>query len=177
MPDKAAARRRIISPFAALAFMAMAVTTVLGASPAQAINHVFDSSNVPEHTVTAGAETDLPLRLRPKKYLVLDFKQEFGHATVDDNPGKVTVVPYGPRSVAIYPHEEGAAHVTIYSRSGEVLMARYVVVATLEKKYVKLHEVCKAGANCGRTVTYYCPNLCYQTRVAVAPAGKHFPQD
>jgi Flp pilus assembly secretin CpaC len=171
MPPEAAARRRLISPAAALAFLA-----VLAAQPAQAVNHVFDSSNVPEHTVTAGPETDLPLRLRPKKYLVLDLKQEFGHAAVN-NPENVTVVPYGPRSVAVYPHKEGAAHITIYGRSGEVLVARYVVVATIEKKYVKLRETCKEGPNCARTVTYYCPNLCYQTRVAMSPAGSRIPQD
>jgi hypothetical protein len=152
---------------------ALVLAAALNAPAGAATGHIFDPQGVPEHTVSAGAETDLPLRLRPRKYLVIDLKEPVGHAEVD-NPGKVTVVPYGFRSVAVYPHEEGAAHFTIYGRDGKVLMARYAVVATIEKKYVRLHQICKgtSGPGCGRTVTYYCPNFCYQTRVAAAPAEK-----
>jgi hypothetical protein len=154
---------------------ALALAAFASAPAHAATGHIFDGQNVPEHTVTAGAETDLPLRLRPRKYLVLDLKEPFGRAEVD-NPSKVTVVPYGFRSVAVYPHQEGAAHITIYGRSGKVLMARYAVVASIEKRYVRLHEVCKdaSSQNCGRTITYYCPNFCYQTRIAAAP-GENRP--
>jgi hypothetical protein len=49
-------------------------------------------------------------------------------------------------------------------------MARYVVIGDPLKKYIRLHQVCKSGQDpsCDKTRVYFCPNLCYETRLVGA---------
>lgn len=153
-----------------LAAVLVALLSLDGPAGAQ-VKTAFDLGATPEHKVEAAAETHLPIRLKPGKYQVVELSGEFGHATVDDTPANVTVVPYSHNSAALYPKGEGASHVTIYGKDGAVLMARYVMVAAPEQRYIRLHEVCRPGTGpaCDKTIVYYCPNFCYETHVISPP--------
>lgn len=165
---------RIDFTFAPALVLLTALAAFTAAAPrtafAQAKN-VFDLTSAPQHQINLANETDLPLRLKPGKYQVVPINAEFGSATVDDGAAKLTIVPYSKNSVAFYPHGEGAAHAVIYGKDGKVIMARYVVIADPSKQYIRLRENCKkpGDANCGRTLVYYCPNFCYETRVINPP--------
>ncbi len=148
--------------FALIALLALAPHSAF----AQAKN-TFDLTRAPQYQVYSAPETDLPIHIKPGKYQTVPIPEELGTAVVDDGASKITAVPYANKQVALYPHGEGAAHVTLYGKNGKVLMARYVVVATPEVKYIRLHRICKKGqtGQCEKTDVYYCPNLCYESRV------------
>lgn len=123
--------------------------------------------DMPRYTVQPAAETHLPLRIRPVKYQVVRLESDIGRVVVDDQPSRLTAVPYGRNAVALFPKAKGAAHVMVTARNGEVLMARYVIIGDSSEKYIRLHHTCGKGTvrPCEKTLVYYCPDQCYQTHV------------
>lgn len=127
---------------------------------------------IPEHTLFIAEETDTPLRLKPRKPIVVRLDKEVSKVTVDDKPAHVTAVVYDRTSIALIPKGAGAAHITVYGKNGDPIMARYVIIADPAEKYIRLRQTCRKGGgiSCERERVYYCPNLCYETRLVEATA-------
>jgi hypothetical protein len=130
--------------------------------------------DMPAFTVFSAPETHIPIRLRPGKPQVVHLEAEAGDVTVDDMPGNVSAVIYGPKSIVLFPRAAGGAHFTVLGKNGETLMARYVVINGPPQKYFRLRQVCREGAaaGCAKDRVYYCPNLCYETTLVGALAGQ-----
>lgn len=140
-----------------------------------AASHPALTATMPEHTLFSAPETHLPLRLRPGKAQVVRLDSEVGDVTVDDMPKNITAVVYEKTSIALVPHNPGAAHFTVFGKDGKPLMARYVVIAENAQKYARIHQTCRkeTDVDCEKTYVYYCPNLCYKTHIV--GAAEHSP--
>ncbi len=134
-----------------------------GGAPAQAVD-------MPEFTIAAATETHAPVRLRPGKPQIIRLDARIGSVAVEGMSERVTAVGYDEKSVALVPRNIGVSHLTVFDKDGAPLMARYVVVAEAPTKYIRIRQTCKkAGvANCEKIQVYYCPNLCYETRIVGA---------
>ena len=131
--------------------------------------------DMPEYAIFSAPETHMPVRLRLGKPQIVHLDAAVGDVTVDGLPQNVTAVAYGEKSIVLIPHNLGAAHITILGKNGEPLMARYaIVVAVAADKYVRIHQTCKktTGADCEKKHVYYCPNLCYETRLVNSTTGQ-----
>ena len=125
-------------------------------------------SDMPEHTLSFAPQTELPIHVKPGKPQVVHLDADVGRVTVDDMPAHVSAVIYDSRSIILFPHSASAgAHITVFGKDGKPFMARYVVIDDPDKKYIRINQVCKNGhdAACEKTSIYYCPNLCYETRL------------
>jgi hypothetical protein len=57
--------------------------------------------------------------------------------------------------------------VTILDKQGNVLMQRHVIIASPQKKYVRIRKPCIGDAEgCEPTQVYYCPDMCHKVNVA-----------
>jgi Flp pilus assembly secretin CpaC len=126
--------------------------------------------DIPKYTLFSAPETDLPIRLRPKKPQVVHLNSEVGDVKVDDMPSNVSAIIYGKNSVVLFAHNIGGAHFTVFGKDGSPLMARYVIVSNPGEKYARILLACKNAGDidCDKTHVYYCPNLCYKTRIVSA---------
>jgi hypothetical protein len=137
-----------------------------GASPAE----IAGGMAMPEYTLFSAPETHLPLHLKPGKPQIVHLDTEVTDVTVDDKPSQVAAVVYSKTSIALFPRDAGAAHITARGKDGTPVMARYVVISPPAEKYVRLHHTCRKenDAACENTYVYYCPNLCYRTRIVAS---------
>jgi hypothetical protein len=130
---------------------------------------------MPEYTILSAPETDIPLRLKIsafKKPQMVHLDSEVGEVAVDGMPIHVTAVKYDGKSIALFPRSPGVSHITVFGKNGAPIMARYVIVADPAKKYIRLRLTCKkeTDAGCRKSAVYFCPNLCYETRLVGAAA-------
>lgn len=153
-----------ISVLSGILLAVLCISHVSAAPPASVSAAIPD---IPEHAVFTAEETHIPLRLKPRKPQVVHLDAEVGDVTVDDLPENVSAVIYHEKSIALIPRNPGAAHITVFGKSGNILMSRYIVIAEPEQKYIRLRKTCrnKTVATCEKTHLYYCPNYCYETRL------------
>ena len=61
------------------------------------------------------------------------------------------------------------------AQSAMASMARYVVIEDPAEKYIRIRQICKEGqsVNCEKSRVYYCPNLCYETKLVGVLAESH----
>jgi hypothetical protein len=60
--------------------------------------------------------------------------------------------------------EPGATHMTILDDNGEIIMQRYILVSSPNKKYVRIRRNC-TSEDCEDLSVYYCPGICHQVIV------------
>lgn len=125
---------------------------------------------IPQYTLAAAPETHLPVRVKPRKSQVVHLDFDVGHVTIGEGRENVAAVPYTKTSVALVPAKAGVAHMTVFDKNGKARMSRYIVVSEPAEKYVRILQTCRKGqgdATCASPApsTYYCPNLCYKTRL------------
>jgi hypothetical protein len=107
------------------------------------------------------ADTDTMLRLPSLKPRVVHIAGDAYKISVEEDSTRLTVLPYGSGAVVLWPRQHGLAHVTVKDAHGRILMSRRVVATEPAQKYVRLD----AG---GARKIFYCPNQCYETRLAEA---------
>lgn len=130
-------------------------------------------NDMPEYTLQSAPETALPVHVKPAKPQTVHLDADVGRVVIDQDRKNMTAWIYDTRSIILFPHTTtGGAHFTVYDKAGKPIMARYAVIGDPTKKYIRLHETCKEGhdASCEKTEVYFCPNLCYETRMISSAA-------
>lgn len=144
-----------------------------GAGAACAAGENGVTAAMPEHSVAAGAEeTHPPLRLRPGRPEIVRLEEPVGDVAVKGTRKQLTAIAYGSKTVALFPGRAGASHITIRGKDGRPIMSRYVFIAELGSKYLRIRHACgkKAPSRaCGGVRVYYCTNVCYETHVMELP--------
>jgi len=128
-------------------------------------------NDMPEYTLASAPETALPVHVKPGKPQTVHLDSDAARVEVDGEPKNISAVIYDARSIIVFPHTAaGGGHFTVYGKDNKPFMARYVVVGDPLKKYIRLHQVCKKkqDPSCDKTSIYFCPNLCYETRLTDA---------
>lgn len=153
--------------------LSFALLTFFGPLHAQAVTYPASPSAMPEYTLLSAPQTSLPVRIKPGKPETVHLDADAGRVIVDDKPKNISATIYDSRSIVLFPHNTtGGAHFTVFGKDGKPIMARYAIINDPEKKYIRLHQVCKTGHDsaCDRTDVYFCPNFCYQTHLVGAAA-------
>ncbi|QQG36980.1 MAG: pilus assembly protein N-terminal domain-containing protein [Micavibrio aeruginosavorus] len=104
------------------------------------------------------------LRMTPEKSEIIHLDEEASSIIVG-NPQNLNVVLETPRTIILTPRQPGATHFLVMNKSGKVLMARHVIVASPKEKYVRIRRSCiNATSSCQDTRVYYCPGgMCHET--------------
>jgi Flp pilus assembly secretin CpaC len=159
-----------------MAFLIKIITLVLltfGSAQAEVVTFPASLADMPEYTLLSAPETALPIRIKPGKPETVHLTEEVGRVVVNDKPENISAIIYDERSIVLFPHKAaGGAHFTVFGKDGKTLMSRYALVGAPDKKYVRMHKICKAGSefSCQKTTVYYCPNFCYETQLVGAAA-------
>jgi len=172
-----APRKKTLGLISAVIGLAFGFACAAGASTAVSSANTDD---MPEYTFQSASETALPVHIKPGKPQTVHVDRDVGHVTIDGPRKNVSAFIYDSRSVILFPHgSSGGAHFTIYGKDGKPFMERYAVIGDPEKKYIRLHQTCANGSkdpSCEKTAIYFCPNLCYETRMVSAAPQPVIPQ-
>lgn len=129
--------------------------------PASAVNddNIDTSGNSTTHTA---------IRLTPDKSELLRLDKPAATVIVG-NPLHLSVLADSVNTLILVAKAPGATHFTALDQDGEVIMARHVIVAAPQKKYMRIRRSCAtAGDNeCLNTQVYYCPDMCHEIMLNV----------
>lgn len=167
-------------------FILLAALLICAATPAlaQDMSSGISDDNAPVDIIPAASlssepsaietngPTHPPVRLTPDKSELIRLDKKAGTIIVG-NPEHVSVLAESAQALVLVPRLPGATHVTVLDQFGEVLMSRHVIVASPQKKYVRIRKSC-AGSDddtCQATQVYYCPDMCHEISMAVQDSG------
>lgn len=151
---------------------------VTGAEADPSVLVVPDESARDVVIVPAGpsaAELGLPLSLRadnvshadliitPDRSEILRLDREAGSVIIG-NPQHLNVLAENSKMLVLVPRMEGATHITILDKNGDVIMQRHVIVGATQERYVRVRKSCAASNDsaCESTQVYYCPGSCHK---------------
>lgn len=106
-------------------------------------------------------ETHPPVKLTPDKSELIHLDKAASSIIVG-NPLHLSVVMDNTKLLILVPKEPGATHMTILDAEGNIIMQRHVLVASPQKKYVRIRRSCAGDSSCEETSVYYCPGICHK---------------
>lgn len=121
--------------------------------------------------VASGSTTHPALKMTPDKSELIRLEREAGSVIIG-NPEHVSVLSENAKTLIFVPKLPGATHITVLDKKGEVVMARHIIVASPQKKYVRIRRSCANSddESCRATQVYYCPDMCHPIQVATEAA-------
>ncbi len=138
------------------------------ASPVDIISaSAMPSDSAPDN---GGATTHPPVRLTPDKSELIRLDSKAASIIVG-NPAHLSVLAESAETLVLVPRQPGATYITVLGQNGDVIMARHVIVASPQKKYVRIRKSCAGGAEgCQTTQVYYCPDMCHEINIETGAA-------
>lgn len=113
--------------------------------------------------------THPPLNLTPDRSEILTLDAPVG-SVILGNPNHVNVFADSAERLVFVPRMQGATHVTVLGRNGEILMQRNVIVAGERKNYLRIRRGC-TSSDCRPTSVYYCPDNCHEIYLSEEPGA------
>ncbi len=111
-------------------------------------------------------DTHPPLKITPDKSELIRLDKDAGSIIIG-NPSHLSVLADSAKTLVLVPQLPGATHITVLDKESNILMQRHVIVASPEKKYVRIRKSCSADTEgCEPTQIYYCPDMCHKVNVA-----------
>lgn len=108
------------------------------------------------------ATTHPPIRLTPDKSELIRLDEKAGSVIIG-NPNHVSVLAESGETLVLVPKQAGATYVTVLNLEQQVIMSRHIIVASPQKKYVRIRKSCAGGGdNCQPLSVYYCPDMCHE---------------
>ncbi len=101
------------------------------------------------------------IKLTPDKSEVIKLDRPASTVIVG-NPSHVSVLADSSNTIILVARAPGATHFAALDADGEVIMARHVIVASPQKKYMRVRRSCATTENCQTTQMYYCPDMCHE---------------
>ena len=154
-------------------FMLSLCASTAFAQMAEPALDIIPASSLPDGSPYAndgGETTHGPLRLTPDKSELVRLDAKAASIIVG-NPTHVNVLAESAQTLVFVPRQPGATYVTVLNQMGEVVMARHVIVASPQKKYVRIRKSCNGEVkNCQSTQVYYCPDMCHE--IALSEGGE-----
>lgn len=154
-----------------VAVLAQTGNTAVGAGmpPAQ-------TAHIPEYDLSSqGEETHPMIRLTPDNPLIVHLDSN-ARSLMVGNPAHLNAILDTVRTVVLVPRDPGATYLTVIGKDGKVIMQRHVIVAAPAEKYIRIRRNCAgAGSNsaaCVETSMYYCPDMCYETKIISSTLGQ-----
>ena len=133
---------------------------------------IIPASAVPSDSLKSyeGETTHAPMRLTPDKSELVRLDKNAASIIVG-NPAHLSVLAESATTLVLVPRAPGATFMTVLDQNGDLIMARHVIVASPQKKYVRIRKSCSADAeNCQNTQVYYCPDMCHEISISSGAA-------
>lgn len=160
------AKKSILCAIAS-AFLATTHALAQNATPAAPVD-IMPAKSVQTETpaYNESADTHPPLKISPDKSELVRLDKDAGSIIIG-SPSHLSVLADSARTLVLVPQIPGATYVTILDKQGNVLMQRHVIIASPQKKYVRIRKSCTADTEgCEPTQVYYCPDMCHKVNVA-----------
>lgn len=101
------------------------------------------------------------IKLTPDKSEIIKLDRPAATVIVG-NPNHVSVLAESSNTLILVAKAPGATHFAALDNQGNVIMARHIIVASPQKKYIRIRRSCATTENCQPTQVYYCPDMCHE---------------
>ena len=149
---------------------------VLAQTAHTAVGAGMPSAQIPEYDMSSqGEETHPMIRLTPDNPLIVHLDSD-ARSIMVGNPAHLNAILDTTKSIVLIPRDPGATYLTVIGKDGKVIMQRHVIVAAPAEKYIRIRRSCAGagsnGAACVETSMYYCPDMCYETKILSSTLGQ-----
>ena len=148
-------------------FLALSTAHAQDTAPVSPVD-IMPAKSVKTETPTYNESNDThpPLKISPDKSELVRLDKDAGSIIIG-SPSHLSVLADSAKTLVLVPQIPGATYVTILDKQGNVLMQRHVIIASPQKKYVRIRKPCIGDAEgCEPTQVYYCPDMCHKVNVA-----------
>lgn len=112
------------------------------------------------------------LKMTPDKSELVRLDKPAGSIIIG-NPNHLSIMADSAQTLVLIPRAAGATYFTVLDKAGSVIMQRHVIVASPEKKYMRVRRSCASGQakDCQETSVFYCPDMCHKIIIGNAEAS------